>query len=62
MKTYGVNIPEKELQESIASRRGYVQDALYYRRKGNRQGKLASLNCARCERLKQMFFLGDPPF
>ncbi|WP_197094773.1 hypothetical protein [Erwinia sorbitola] len=49
-------------QESISRRRGFITDALYYRRKGWSKQQKAALNCARCEKLNQMFFLGNPPF
>lgn len=49
-------------EESRVKRRGYVMDALYHRRKGNRKSMRASLDLAWCERFNSKYFLGPCPF
>lgn len=49
-------------EESRIKRRGYVMDALYHRRKGNRKSMRLSLELAFYERLNSKYFLGPCPF
>lgn len=54
--------PARTTEESIAKRKRHLVDALHYRRTGQRNAKLAELNCALCEKLNQKYFLGPCPF
>lgn len=54
--------PEQEMQASKLARLSHVISALMHRKNGNRNGKLAALNCAKVEKLKQMYFIGPCPF
>lgn len=50
------------IEESKAKRRGYVLEALYFRKKGQKKAAVASINLSRLEKMNQKYFLGPAPF
>lgn len=54
--------PAKTVEESIRKRRQHVIDALHYRGSSNRKAMRAALNLSLCEKLNQLYFLGECPF
>ncbi|BEA87119.1 TPA: hypothetical protein N6583_000070 [Escherichia coli] len=50
------------VKESKLQRRMYTQQALMYRKKGDREGVRVFLNAAKTEVLNQRYFLGPCPF
>lgn len=54
--------PEVEMQISKFARLSYVASALMYRKSGDRIRMKIELNLAKCEKLKQKYFIGPVPF
>lgn len=54
--------PEVEMQISKFARLSYVASALMYRKLGDRIRMKIELNMAKCEKLKQKYFIGPCPF
>lgn len=54
--------PEVEMQVSKLARLSYVASALMYRKSGDRDRMNAERHMAKCEKLKQKYFIGPCPF
>jgi len=57
-----ISQPARTMSESRAKRRGHVISALHYRSCGNRKAMRAAMNLSMCEKLNQLYFLGECPF
>jgi len=54
--------PEIEKEVSQLSRLSHIASALMYRKKGDRVRMNQERLLAKCEKLKQMYFIGPCPF
>lgn len=54
--------PEVEMQVSKFARLSHIASALMYRKSGDRNRMNAELHMAKCEKLKQKYFIGPCPF
>lgn len=54
--------PEVEMQVSQFARLSYIASALMYRKAGDRVRMNQERHLAKCEKLKQKYFIGPCPF